>query len=108
MRCVYKTPDRTVAHLLRGALEAEDIPAVVEGEHLSALHGVVPAGSSAELRVSILNEHQLDLAERVIAAWRVQREAQLESGPWRCEQCGEEHEPQFSECWKCGTGRGAA
>ena len=26
-------------------------------------------------------------------------------GPWNCPQCGEELEPQFDACWKCGTTR---
>ena len=25
--------------------------------------------------------------------------------PWRCSSCGEELEPQFTECWRCGTAR---
>ncbi len=23
--------------------------------------------------------------------------------PWVCEQCGERLEPQFTQCWRCGT-----
>jgi hypothetical protein len=26
-------------------------------------------------------------------------------GPWKCPKCGEELEPQFGSCWKCGTVR---
>ncbi len=26
---------------------------------------------------------------------------------WRCPKCGETVEPQFTECWQCGTGRPA-
>ena len=30
------------------------------------------------------------------------------SGPgWRCAGCGEESEPQFGTCWKCGASRPA-
>jgi len=25
--------------------------------------------------------------------------------PWVCRQCGETLEPQFSQCWNCGTAR---
>jgi hypothetical protein len=25
--------------------------------------------------------------------------------PWRCADCGEESEPQFGTCWKCGAER---
>lgn len=24
---------------------------------------------------------------------------------WRCDQCGESLEPQFTTCWQCGTSR---
>ena len=24
---------------------------------------------------------------------------------WRCARCGEEHEPEFGACWRCGTTR---
>jgi hypothetical protein len=26
--------------------------------------------------------------------------------PWTCERCGEELEPQFTCCWRCGFDRG--
>jgi hypothetical protein len=25
--------------------------------------------------------------------------------PWKCPKCGEELEPQFESCWKCGAAR---
>jgi hypothetical protein len=25
--------------------------------------------------------------------------------PWKCPKCGEQSEPQFDSCWKCGTVR---
>ena len=92
-----------MAQLLRGALEAEGVPAVIEGEHLAPLAGALPAGVSAELRVSVLDDAQFAPAEEFVAAWLEQRQARLTSGPWRCQSCGEEHEPQFSACWKCGA-----
>jgi uncharacterized OB-fold protein len=28
------------------------------------------------------------------------------TGPaWRCKHCGELHEPQFAQCWRCGKDR---
>ena len=26
--------------------------------------------------------------------------------PWICEECGEQLEPQFTSCWRCGCERG--
>lgn len=32
---------------------------------------------------------------------------QVAGPPWRCTSCGEQLEPQFGACWKCGTARPA-
>ena len=35
----------------------------------------------------------------------LERAATAPSGaPWTCSQCGEELEPQFTTCWRCGAG----
>ena len=101
MKRVHLTSDRTTAHLLRGALEAEGVSAIVEGEHLSSLQGEIPAGASAEFRVSIVDDEQypraLHLLRQLLDRSRVQSE------PWVCGACGEGHEPHFLSCWKCGN-----
>jgi hypothetical protein len=100
--CVHRTSDRTVAHLLRGALEAEGVVALVQGEQLFGLQGEVPAGPALELRVCILDDEQLPKAERVVREWLAARARPSDEAPWRCAGCGEQHEPQFATCWRCG------
>lgn len=102
MRCVHHTSDRTIAQLLRGALEAEGVPAIVQGEHLTSLQGEIPGGASAEYRVCIEDDEQLPKATRFIAQW-LGRDAPGSSNPWTCSRCGESHEPQFLTCWRCGA-----
>lgn len=102
MKCVHQTSDRTIAHLLRGALEAEEIPAIVAGEHLSALHGELPAGASAEYRVNILDDEQLPRAALLARQWLEGRRRGDAESPWVCRGCGERHEPHFRSCWQCG------
>jgi hypothetical protein len=37
------------------------------------------------------------------------RAASTETGaPWTCEECGENLEPQFTTCWRCGRERNGA
>jgi hypothetical protein len=103
MICVHRTSDRTLAHLLRGALESEGIPAVVEGEHLGALRGELPVGASAEYRVSILDDEQLPRAALWTRQWLAQQSAADAASLWTCARCGERHEPHFGACWKCGA-----
>ena len=103
MKCVHRTADRTTAQLLRGALEAEQIPAIVEGEHLNALRGELPVGASAEYRVSILDDEQLPRASLLAEQWLAARASAAAAPPWTCRGCGEHHEPHFGSCWRCGA-----
>ncbi len=103
MKRVFSTWDRSLAQLLRGALEAADIPATVEGDHLSPLQGELPAGTSAQLHVSILDDEQEPRARIFVDEWRRQREQERSGQTWTCAGCGETHEAQFSACWNCGA-----
>jgi hypothetical protein len=101
MKSLYETADRTLAQLLRSALEAEGVPVMVQGEHLTSLQGETPAGSSAQYRVLLSDDEQWPKAERLVADWFAARNA-ASTEPWTCTHCGERHEPQFELCWKCG------
>ena len=102
MKCVHATADRTVAQLLRGALESEGVPTIVQGEHLSALQGEIPVGASAEYRVCIVDDEQLPRASQLARSWLADA-AQITGRVWQCADCGERHEPQFLSCWRCGA-----
>jgi hypothetical protein len=103
VKSVFETSDRTVAQLLRGALEAEGMPAIVQGEHLSSLQGETPVGASAEYRVAIIDDEQLPRASLFVKSWAGEAEATGDAAPWTCARCGESHEPQFRSCWRCGA-----
>jgi hypothetical protein len=46
----------------------------------------------------------VDDALEAAALHALQRAAAAPSGmPWTCEQCGEQLEPQFTTCWRCGS-----
>jgi hypothetical protein len=102
MKCVHQTSDRTRAQLLRGALEAEGIAALVQGEHLTAIQGELPVGAAAEYRVCIVDDDQLPKAHSFTKQWLATGE-RVESAPWVCDACGELIEPQFESCWKCAA-----
>jgi hypothetical protein len=92
-----------VAQLLRGLLESEGIPAIVEGEHLAPLEGQLPAGASAEYGVAIVDDEQLPRATILIRSWREMHEDRSGAAAWTCGSCGESHEAQFRSCWQCGA-----
>jgi hypothetical protein len=104
MKCVLRTSDRTRAHLLRSALESEQVPAIVEGEDLASLQGELPVGASAEYRVSILDDDQLPRAALLARQWLGGQGDSGSASDWTCRVCGERHEPHFRSCWNCGSG----
>jgi hypothetical protein len=106
VKCVHHTSDRTLAQLLRGALESEGIAAIVQGEHLTSLQGQTPAGASAEYRVCIVDDEQLPRAAALAKQW-IEERVPGAPAPWVCEVCGERHEPHFASCWNCGADPGA-
>ena len=100
VKCLYHSADRTLAQLMRSALEAEGVVVIVQGEHLTSLQGETPAGASAQYRVLLVDDEQWPKAERLVADWVAATATNIES--WTCASCGERHEPQFELCWKCG------
>jgi hypothetical protein len=51
----------------------------------------------------IVNRKQLD---EIAKADKAKHELPKVIGSiWKCPHCGEEVDPEFSECWKCGTKR---
>jgi hypothetical protein len=107
MECVYRTSDRTLAQLLRGALDSQGVASVVQGEHLTPLQGELPAGASAQYRVCIVDPDQLPRASLLTRQW-LDEKALRSAAAWVCRACGERHEPQFASCWKCGADADAA
>ena len=88
-------------HHFRNVLEAHGIKAVVRNELLaSAMGELPPAECQTELWVP---------AAEASRAEATLREALSEkAGPaWTCSACGEQGEPQFTQCWRCGAYRTA-
>ena len=106
MRRIYVATNPADAHLLKGALEAEGIPAVVQGDFLWNLRGEVPVAPETSPSVWIEDESDYDRAREIVDALLMETGASEEAGPdWRCDACGETNEAQFTECWQCGKDR---
>ena len=89
----------TINHY-RNLLISEGIPAFLRNEHFGSIMGEVPFQEVwPELWVE--NDLDYDRALQLIDAAKIADESP--SAPWRCRQCSEENEGQFSVCWKCGA-----
>jgi hypothetical protein len=86
-----------VAHA-RNILLAAGIQSELRNQYLAGAAGDLPMLETwPQLLVEDGDE---TLALKALAA-----AAQAPAGPsWTCPQCGEVLEPQFTQCWRCGSG----
>ena len=108
MKQVFVARNPTEAHLVKGVLETRGIRAEVRGEALWGTRGEIPLTPDTLPTVWVLDDLQGPEGMRIVEEYSSTASV---PGPevqgWRCAACGEQLEPQFSECWKCGAGRPA-
>ncbi|MDO3378123.1 putative signal transducing protein [Geoalkalibacter halelectricus] len=97
----FSPHERPLATLLKGRLEQEGINCLLRNEELFAAMGEIPF---LELRPElwVVDDEVLPRARLLLDNWLRQDEG---AEPWRCPACGEDLEPQFDMCWKCGRER---
>jgi hypothetical protein len=106
MQQVYVAGHPMDAHLVKGFLEAHGVAAVVRGETLFGVRGEAPMTADTLPTVWVLDDGAVGRARDLIAEYLQRRAADAAHGhPWQCPTCGERVEPQFTECWRCGTAR---
>lgn len=103
MRRVFSSFDLSAAHHARNLLHAEGIHAVLKNEILSSGAGELPP-TECQIEVWVLDDADACRAESIL---RDSARARPAAAPWRCTDCGEALEPQFTACWRCGRSRTA-
>jgi hypothetical protein len=103
MKRVHNTEHGGEAHLICGFLESHGIEAVVGGDLPAGVWGELPVALCA---VWISDDTRFEEADRLIRDFLKDAPARphMEEG-WRCTDCGEASEGQFTACWKCGRER---
>lgn len=106
MKRIYMAMNPTDAHLLKGALESEGIEAVVQGEFLWIARGEVPITTDTAPSVWVIDEADYERATEIANEFQSSEEmGGPENKVWKCGNCNETNEGQFTECWHCGTSR---
>lgn len=106
MKQVFVAQHPAEAHLVKGLLEAEGIPAEVRGESLFGARGEAPATPDTLPSVWVSDDEDAGRALLVLADYgREEPRGGGQWGTWACPGCGEQVESQFTECWKCGAAR---
>lgn len=95
---LYTAADLSEAHLLAQLLERAGITARVFNEHAQGAMGEIPF-VHAWPEVWLLEEADLERAQRVLDAWR----QAPPTPPRRCRDCDEENPGSFETCWRCGA-----
>ena len=113
MRHVYTGRDEMDAHFVKGLLEQEGIEAVVTGEALESTFSTLPL-SATSLPGVYVPEADEERAAVIVRDYqqvdRANADPATEDAPratWKCANCGEAVEEQFTECWNCGRERPA-
>jgi hypothetical protein len=104
MKRVFSSLNLIEINHLKNLLEAAGVHCTLRNQFLTGIAGEVPFDQCAA-QLWVLDDAQLWLAEEVMRDWR---RARFARGPaWSCPECGEAHEGQFSQCWKCGAEKAA-
>lgn len=103
LKKLYTPTDIKEAYFLRAQLEGEEIQVHIQGETDNILSFTQAMNLVAPLSLWVPEEKFAQAQEFLNQYFQGPGETTQEK--WSCPGCGEEQEPQFSECWKCGTGR---
>ena len=104
MKKIYTARNPVDAHLLKGALEGEQIEAIVQGDFLWGARGEVPVTPETCPSVWVVNDADYEKALQIVEDFKSQEIAtHNRSEEWKCSNCNETNEGQFLECWQCGT-----
>ena len=99
MKKIYESADGLMVGHIKNLLVNEGIQFVIRNEYLANIVGGIPP-NECWYEIWVTNELQYDEAKMIIESALSNEEASYPH--WLCPDCGEEHESQFSTCWKCG------
>jgi len=101
MKRVYRAASLIQVAHARNVLIAAGIASELRNQYLAGAMGELPMMETwPQLYVDDVDEARaLRALERAAAP--------VAGSPWVCESCGEQLEPQFTTCWRCGTEPGS-
>jgi hypothetical protein len=97
---LFTAPTVAEVGLLKGLLEAQEIPCVLRNEYTSIAAGSVPF-TDAWPELWVLREADIGRARQILNGWQ-SNATDHEGQSWLCPECCERMEGQFAACWNCG------
>jgi len=106
MKQVYIADEPAEAHLVKGILEQYGISCEVRGEALWGARGQLPLTSETLPAIWIIDDNRFEEAKELTERFENGTlTANAGEEVWKCPECGEEVEGQFTDCWQCGANR---
>jgi len=106
MKKVYIAQDPSDAHFVAGILQEHGIACEVLGEDLWAARGALSVSPDTLPAVWIQNDNRYEQARNLIRQIEDKTlNTPISNSPWKCPNCGQDLEPQYTDCWNCGTSR---
>ncbi len=99
---VYSSPNLAMVGHLKNVLETQGIPCNIRGEFGGAAAGMLPP-IECWPELWIVDESQAEHARQIIT--EALGPTEHDPGHWKCANCDEDLEGQFTVCWNCGTNR---
>ncbi len=100
MKKVYSATDSLMIGHIKNVLETHGMDCVVKNMYLAAAAGEIPP-IECWPELWVVDDARYGEAQTVLKGLLAPVEGLKE--PWKCAQCGEEVEGQFSECWNCSS-----
>lgn len=99
---IYTSPDLPMVGHIKNILESHGIACIIQNQYSSAALGDIPA-IECWPELWIIDKNELERAKAIV------KEAldppSQDSTPWKCPNCNELCEGQFTACWNCGKER---
>lgn len=99
MKKIYEADDRIDAQLCHDYLTERGVRTHVQGMDLLSAAGELPPDLS--VAVWVIDDRDYRLALDLVEEYRTPPPEGAR--PWRCAECGEVIEAQFTICWNCGA-----
>ena len=104
MKQVYSAQDLVEAQFLKDFMIANNIEVIIKGEMLMGAIGEIPANTTPS--VWGIDDASFDKAKELVTVFEGRdRALSTDASVWKCLDCDELIEPQFSQCWSCGKPR---
>jgi hypothetical protein len=103
MKIIYTAENPVNAHLLKGILEAQGIKTIVKGDSQWSFRVDLPVTPEFYPTLWVLDDTDFERAMEIANDFESgEMKGDTEAEEWKCSNCGETNEGQFTECWQCG------